>query len=414
MHTITLKGLLDRLGLSQSALAAQLHVARSTVNLIVNQGQWPRRLDGRALRDATAAYLLTHGASQPDVDVVVYARPAGAAPGASTPAAGAPPTLAAQAAQPSMEDLSMLLRKHTLTPESKKHFHLVRDPFTDEMLDEADVFVSDQIRYVRAAMRQTSRHGGMLAVIGESGAGKSTLFADLVEWINSAGEPITVIAPYVLGTGGVGRSARPLVADDLIRAVFRALSPTTPVPQNAQRRADVMHTLLEQSNKVGRRHVLVIEEAHDLSTQTIKALKRFYELQAGFRKLLSVILIGQPELEWKLSENNAEVREVVQRMEKIHLPPLDAQIEPYLRHKLTRAQVDYEQVFAAEAGDEIRAQLRITVSDRAAGGRRLTREASLCYPLAVNNLVSAAMNSAARIGSPRVDAALIAAAVRQP
>ena len=45
-------------------------------------------------------------------------------------------------------------------------------------------------------------------------------------------------------------------------------------------------------------------------------------------------------------------------------------------------------------------------------GQRRTFEQSLCYPLAINNLVTRAMNNAVLIGSPKVDAALIKAAMR--
>lgn len=98
-----------------------------------------------------------------------------------------------------------------------------------------------------------------------------------------------------------------------------------------------MHNILKASAQVGQRHVLIIEEAHALAIPTLKHLKRFYELQDGFKKLLSIILIGQTELEKKLSEHNPEVREVVQRCELVKLPPLDNHVEGYLRHKLDRA-----------------------------------------------------------------------------
>lgn len=419
---LVLKQLLVHHAISIADLARGIEMSKGSTDLLLRWGHWPRNKPQAVLEQRIRDYCIERGLTADELDGAFALEPDTTAPREPGPVppsipAKHPPTAAEQFHRnPDQEDHpqepQMLLRKHTLTPEAKKHFRLVRDPFTDEMLEEADVFVSPDIRYVRAAMRQTARHGGMLAVIAESGGGKSTLVADMVDWINTSAEPIAVIAPYVLGTGGSGRSSRPLTADDLIRAVFRGLSPGAPVPQNAQRRADVMHSLLEQSNKVGRRHVLVIEEAHDLSVQTIKALKRFYELQTGFKKLLSIILIGQTELEWKLSEHNAEVREVVQRCEKVHLPPLDDEVEAYLRHKLQRSETAYDEVFAADAADEIRTQLRTTVAERVAGGRRVAREASLCYPLAVNNLVSAAMNAAQRIGAPRVTAELVKAAVR--
>ncbi|MFP6517851.1 transposase, partial [Pseudomonas aeruginosa] len=112
-----------------------------------------------------------------------------------------------------------------------------------------------------------------------------------------------------------------------------------------------------------------------------------------------------------LSENNAAVREVVQRCEKVWLQPLDNNVEAYLKHKLARVDVDYLDVFEPSAFTEIRNCLRSTVPV-GRGGHRSVQTSSLCYPLAVNNLVSGAMNEAVKVCEPKVTGELIAAAVR--
>ncbi|MFP4733744.1 AAA family ATPase, partial [Pasteurella multocida] len=84
-----------------------------------------------------------------------------------------------------------------------------------------------------------------------------------------------------------------------------------------------LHRVLKDSARAGNQHVLIIEEAHSLPVPTLKHLKRFFELEDGFKKLLSIVLVGQPELKLKLSERNFEVREVVQRCEIVTLEPLD-------------------------------------------------------------------------------------------
>ncbi len=309
------------------------------------------------------------------------------------------------------EDLHMLLRHHTLSADARRHFNVASDPFVNEMRENTDVFETDDIRYVRSAMRHTAKHGGMLAVVAESGGGKSTLRQDLIDWINVAGEPITVIEPYVLGMEENERRGKALKAADLTGAVIRAVAPGATLRMSLQDRADQMHRVLKGSAQVGRKHVLIIEEAHALAVPTLKHLKRFYELQDGFKKLLSIILVGQTELEHKLSEHNPEVREVVQRCELVKLPPLDNHVEAYLRHKMKRANLAFESVFEPDAVDAIRAMLRQTVTE-SRRGQRVAREQSLCYPLAINNLVTRAMNEAVKIGATKVGGALIAAAVR--
>ena len=395
---------------SQVHLARHLGCSPASVTLMVKYDRWPKSHGGEAeLRARIVGYLIEAGVPITTAYAAVNEAPptlcANTAPGAAATAAisGPPPK--------KEEDTYMLLRKHTIDREARQHFRVVRDPFTDEMDSDSDVFLTEDIRYVRAAMRQSAKHGGMLAVVAESGGGKSTLRHDLQDWIHVSHEPITIIEPYVLGMEDSDRKGRPLKSEDITGAVIRKVSPGTPLRARSSDRAAQMHDMLKQSAMVGRKHVLMIEEAHALATPTIKHLKRFYELQDGFKKLLAIILIGQTELEWKLSEHNPEVREVVQRCEMVKLPPLDNHIEAYLRHKFARVELDFDKIIDLDAVDEIRNQLRHTVSEGRVASRQ-QRVVSLCHPLAINNLISLAMNHAVRIGAPKVNGALIAAAAR--
>ena len=138
----------------------------------------------------------------------------------------------------------MNVRHSRLTFETRQHFKILRDPFWDELRSSADVFESDDIRYVRAAVRQTAQHGGFLAVTGESGAGKSTIRKDLLEWIRSDNKPIEVIEPYVVATSAASKSGRLLVAADIVGAVVRNLAPTKPLRSSLEARTHQMHQLL--------------------------------------------------------------------------------------------------------------------------------------------------------------------------
>ncbi|WP_418648863.1 ExeA family protein [Thauera butanivorans] len=402
--TLKLKRVLAGVGQTQAALARHLRLSDGLVAQMVNHDFWPKSIPTEALQERIHAFLRAHGADESTLKTVfeklAEPRCSAALPAPHQPEANDP------------EDVHMLLRKQTLTREAKTHFRIPRDPFTDEMRGDADVFTSDDIRYVRAAMRQVAKHGGLLAVIAESGAGKSTLRHDLAEWINANDEPVTIIEPYVLGMEDTDNKGRMLRAADITGAVIRRVAPGTRLRASHQDRSEQMHDILRASAQVGRKHLLIIEEAHCLATPTLKHLKRFYEVQEGFKKLLAIILIGQTELEWKLSEHNPEVREVVQRCEFARLGPLGPALEPYLRHKFTRADADFDGIFAPGAVPAINELLRTSITRRVRGQSQ-AQSISLCYPLAVNNLVSGAMNQAVRIGAPKVTAELIAAAVRR-
>ena len=151
----------------------------------------------------------------------------------------------------------------------------------------------------------------------------------------------------------------------------------------------------------------MIEEGHRLARTTIRHFKGFYELDDGFTSLLSILVIGQTELDWKLGESDFDVREVVQRLEKRYLDPIDNEVEAYLRHKFERIGADYDKVFTPEVAEAIVARLFVKTETRVRGQRTIGPH-SKCHPLAVNNLVSAAINLAHQGGEDRVTGKLIA------
>ena len=295
----------------------------------------------------------------------------------------------------------MLLSKQALNPATKKHFGIFRDPFAEEAMQGSDdVFTTPDIRYVREALYQTARFGGFLAVIGESGAGKSTLRRDLIERINRDREPVIVIEPYVLAMEDNDVKGKTLKAAAIAEAIVSTLAPLENIKRSQDARFRQLHRVLKDSCSAGYNHVLVIEEAHSLPTPTLKHLKRFFELESGFKKLLSIVLIGQPELATKLSERNMEVREVVQRCEVVSMPPLEQELEGFLRFKFQRIGKNMAEVLDESAIEAIRGRLSL----RSGNGKTTT---SLLYPLAVCNLTIAAMNDAAALHIPVVDAAVI-------
>lgn len=407
-----LKRVLGEIGISQRELADVITkadgaaISQSALAQLVNHNLWPKTIERAAIERQIKALLTERGANDEQLQgVFVMEKEADAARvlgGRTAPALND---------ANSKESDYMLLRKNTLTRQAKEHFRLTCDPFTDEMQSEEDVFLSDDIRYVRQAIRQTAKHGGMLAVVGESGAGKSTLRQDLAEWIMTNREPITIIEPYVLASADDNVKGKTLKSLDITSAIIRSIDPSTKPRRSQEERSRQMHELLLASAQAGRRHVVIIEEAHDLPITTLKHLKRFYELQAGFKKLLAFILIGQTELGEKLSEYNPAVREVVQRCELVRLKPLDNHIEAYIRHKFSRIGADCQGIFEPSAFEEIRNRLRMSHT-AGRGNAREVKTVSLCYPLAVNNLVSGAMNMAVKIHEAKISGELVAASLR--
>lgn len=298
-----------------------------------------------------------------------------------------------------IKDEIMLLAKQALFPATKKHFGLFRDPFAEDIRSAEDVFTSADVRYVREALFQTAKHGGFMAVVGESGAGKSTLRRDLIDRINQENAPIQVIEPYIIAMEDNDVKGKTLKAAHIAESIITTLAPLENVKRSPEARFRQLHRVLKESVKSGYSNVLIIEEAHALPIPTLKHLKRFFELEDGFKKLLSIVLVGQPELKLKLSERNTEVREVVQRCEIVELAPLDAELERFVEHKLERVGKQVSDIFEEDAF--------LAVRQRLVAVNRQKQSTSLLYPLAVGNLLTAAMNLAESLGIPKVNGQVV-------
>ena len=384
---LALKLLLQNKGISQATIARAVNLSPATIAQLLNKHIWPSEPDQETLTERLTTALQKHGLEL--------------APSHLKPVSVAPPT---ETGNPTLtnEVFNMLLRKQTLTPAARKHFSLFRDPFDNDVNDSADVFSSPNIRYVREYLFSTAKLGGFMAITGESGAGKSTLRRDLIDRIAREGAPIIVIEPYVLGMEDNDVKGKTLKSASIADAIIRTVAPNEKPLSSMEAKSRQLHRVLKDSRRAGFNHCLIIEEAHALSVPTLKHLKRFLELEDGFKKLLSIVLIGQTELKTKLSERAPEVREVVQRCELIELQPLDAHLDEYLRFKFNRIGADLDTLFDKGALDAIRERLIFTKPTKT------NRETiSLMYPLMIHNLVTAALNQAILLGFQKITKDLI-------
>jgi len=381
--SLALKYLLIEHGISQRAAATACSTSVATINRLVSRAEWPGNPETALhLRAAIESFLTARGL--PAIDAFKKALPRTNATGPVAPAEL--PELSHH-----NEDITMLLRRHTLTQAARQHFELPADPF-DDIQEAADVFISGDIRYVRDAMFGTAMRGGFMAVIGESGAGKSTLREELVDRLQREQRNVLVIEPFVLAMEDRDSKGKTLKSQHIAEAIMATIAPLARAKISPEARFRQLKETLVESCRAGMRHVLIIEEAHALPIPTLKHLKRFIELKDGLKKLLGIVLLGQPELAQKLAEQNPEVREVVQRIEIVTLAPLDNDLDAYLKHRFERAGVPVARVLDRAAVDALRAKL----------GAQKGRGMSLLYPLVVHNVLARAMNIAAEIAAPRV------------
>lgn len=367
-------------------------ISPTTINHIVNFGYFDPGKE-QCFKDQIEQAMREHGVPAKALEHIWELDTGAESFTESNPDRAASAKTTARSGPAAEEDPFHLPEPEMLSEAAKKHFGLFRHPFVDDVQGPDDVYLSTDQRYIRESMYYAARYAGFVAVIGESGSGKSTLRRDLVDRIRTNDDQVVVIQPQCI-------DKRALTAAHICDAIIDDLSQERP-KLSLEAKARQIHRILSDSSRAGNAHVLVIEEAHDLHISTLKYLKRFWELEDGFQRLVGIILIGQPELGDRLDERrNYQAREVIRRCEVATLQPLNGNLEDYLTLKFKRIGSDAEKVFASDAFDAIRDRL----TRRRPGTQAVE---SQLYPLNVHNVAIRAMNMAADLGYGQVNAELV-------
>ena len=165
--------------------------------------------------------------------------------------------------------------------------------------------------------------GGFVVLTGEVGTGKTTLCQCLLQQL-----PDKVDIAMVLNSK--------LGAVDLLATICDELS----VPHDNYRRTrkhlvDNLNHYLLATHAKGRRTVLMIDEAQNLSFDVLEQIRLLTNLETHKSKLLQIILVGQPELKQLLA--SSQLRQLNQRITaRYHLLPLsETETRHYIQHRLT-------------------------------------------------------------------------------
>lgn len=406
---LVLKEVVIAADLGQGDLARELmdmlgrNVSRATVNLLINRGYVPTSMgDFRGAVERVIAsnpramsWLQLRGLGVNDIWQPLgrdrrCAQPSGHAKRTSIAQHNKKPALVAG----NPEVITITWEVEMVSQEAMKHFKLFRNPFIDDVQKDADIYMSEEHRYIEAAMLDAARHGGFLAVIGEVGSGKSIMRRKVIEQLKRDGD-VLVIYPQMIDKGR-------LSAGSICDAIIQDVSSERCKAKLEDKTRQVQRLLLDRA-KSGYRACLIIEEAHDLNVQTLKYLKRFYELEDGYRKLLGIVLIGQTELRDVLDERqNVDMREVIRRVQTAEIKGLNGHLSEYLSLKFKRIGKPIEEIFAEDAFAALSQRLTSTTKD----GRG---KISHAYPLLVNNYTARALNMAHEMGEPRITADVVMA-----
>lgn len=188
--------------------------------------------------------------------------------------------------------------------------------------------------------------GGFVQLTGEVGTGKTLLVRTLVERLPEGVDVALILYPV-------------LTVAEFIAAICDELR----VPHPGERASlkqliDALNAHLLQTHAHGRRTVLIIDEAQNLSREVLEQVRLLTNLETTKQKLLQIILIGQPELAQMLAQQ--DLRQLAQRITaRFHLVALTRKENfEYILHRCRVAGAKailfdrkaMEQVYAASGG----------------------------------------------------------------
>jgi general secretion pathway protein A len=258
-------------------------------------------------------------------------------------------------------------------------FGLTQEPFSIAP-DPRYLFMSERHREALAHLLYgLGGGGGFVLLSGEIGAGKTTVCRCFLEQV-----PRRCNVAYIFNPKLTVRELLKTVCDEF-RIPYTHLGVGSPTVKDY---VDPLNAFLLKTHAVGQNNLLVIDEAQMLSADVLEQLRLLTNLETNERKLLQIILIGQPELRGMLAR--PELEQLAQRViARFHLEALsEAETGQYIAHRLAVAGRTSELPFDAKALHRI-------------------HELSRGVPRRINLLCDRALLGAYASGRARVDRAIV-------
>jgi general secretion pathway protein A len=181
-------------------------------------------------------------------------------------------------------------------------------------------------------MYGVSERKGFVVLTGEIGTGKTTLLRTLLARLDRD----THVA-YVHNTA--------LGIEGLLEYMLHDWNVKSTATTHAQRLLELNEFLIDQHQR-GLSPVLIIDEAQNLTVETLEAVRQLSNFETANQKLMQILLVGQPELRTKLYSH--ELRQLKQRIGlRFHIGPLAPdEVRQYIKHRLRIAGASNSGLFA--------------------------------------------------------------------
>lgn len=177
--------------------------------------------------------------------------------------------------------------------------------------------------------------GGVMVLTGEVGTGKTTICRRLLEQV-----PEKTRIAYIINPKLTTLELLANICDELHINYAKSTA-------SIKIFTDLLNKHLLTSHAQDLHTVLIIDEAQNLDVSVLEQLRLLTNLETNEKKLLQIMLIGQPELADILQRN--ELRQLAQRITaRYHLTPLNKhEVSAYINHRLSIAGSDKQRIFSS-------------------------------------------------------------------
>lgn len=204
--------------------------------------------------------------------------------------------------------------------EHLEHFGLARDPFRNEVNLEFWFSSRAHVEVGRRLRRCVEQGKELCVLVGEVGSGTTTVARALIEQLDAE--------RFEAGVLVLPRGAEP---DALRAAIARQLGVEEPATGRSEALRQ-LHGHLVALREADRRAVVAIDEAQTISAEALAELRALSNLEHDDGRLLTIVLIGTPQLETALARDPDLLARVELRLRLEALGQADAQA--YLAHRL--------------------------------------------------------------------------------